>query len=56
MQSVNSLVSGLGQVKEEIDQIKKLKSIPAEDQFHRIMQVGVVFLQVYRLIYKEPLR
>jgi hypothetical protein len=37
-QSVSSLVAGLGQVKEEITQIRTLRGAPANDQFVHIMQ------------------
>jgi diaphanous 1 len=42
MQSVNGLVSGLSQVKDEIRQLRQLRSQPANDQFTHVM--GVMFL------------
>ncbi|KAJ6583786.1 hypothetical protein B0H10DRAFT_2168123 [Mycena sp. CBHHK59/15] len=37
-QSVNALVAGLGQVKDEIAQLKSMRGVPANDQFIRVMQ------------------
>jgi hypothetical protein len=39
MQSVNSLVAGLQQVKDEMRQLQQLRTSPAEDQFVHVMQV-----------------
>jgi len=39
MQSVNSLVAGLQQVKEELRQLRQLRTLPVDDQFIHVMQV-----------------
>jgi diaphanous 1 len=55
-QSVNALVSGLNQVNEEIKQLKQLKSLAANDQFVRVMQV-INFMFVFMIltdIYGSP--
>jgi hypothetical protein len=39
VQAVNSLVSGLGHVSEEIKQLKRLRSSSAGDRFIDVMEV-----------------
>lgn len=43
MQTVHSLVSGATQVKEEVDTLQNVESLPDGDSFIKIMQVGHSF-------------
>jgi hypothetical protein len=51
-QAVNALVSGLGQLKDEIKELQQVV-LPADDQFIHVMQVSSVYHLHY--FFQQPL-